>query len=161
MLDTVGDGSGTKDANGDYSGEGAEQFLIAPGTGEIYKIARMIGTYSDTTGFSPDEYGNLNAALTNGISMGVYDGSGIKYWLTDEDNPVKTNSDWVHYCYDWTLFSYGTGNDRAGFRWTFAKSGSPVTLNGNNGEYLAVNLNDDLTGLVDQHFLVQGVIVQA
>ena len=41
-------------------------------------------------------------------------------------------------------------------RWTFAKSGAPIRLDGAKNARLEVLLNDDLTGLVDHHFVVQG-----
>jgi hypothetical protein len=157
FLDTAGDGSGTKNANGNYA-SAAEEFLITPDSGEQWWITRMIVSITDTAGMLQNEYGNLGAALTNGIAVDVQDDSGVLYSLTDEDVPVKTNAQWGAYCFDVALFSWGTSptNEELVVRWTFAKSGKPVQLRSWQGEKLVVTLNDDLTGLLTHRFLVQG-----
>jgi hypothetical protein len=69
-ADTVGDGSGIKNAIGDYSGETPTIFKIAPSAGEIYVINRLIPFLRDTGGLDADKYGN-NITLTNGIVIKV------------------------------------------------------------------------------------------
>jgi hypothetical protein len=41
-------------------------------------------------------------------------------------------------------------------RWTFLKSGYPLRLDGDRGEYLEAYLQNSCTGLVEQTFLAQG-----
>ena len=159
-LDTVGDGSGTKNAVGNYSG-GAEEFFIAPAAGEIFIIERMLVSYKAAKNWQSTLYGK-DTPLTNGIKCDMQDASGTVFTLIDPDLPILSNADWAAYCYDFTLFSFGTGDDQAAIRWTFAKSGKSVRLDGAHGDKLAVTLEDDFSGsgsdsgLTDHHFVVQG-----
>lgn len=157
MLDTVGDGSGTKECIGDYSAAGLGQtdFIIKPAAGEIFNIQRMMVSYSDAGNFSASGYG-AGSALTNGIKVFVANDSGIKYWLTDEDHPIKTNAEWTVVCYDYSYLSFGVGDNWGGARWTFAKAGKRLTLTGDSGDKLVVRLEDDHSVLTQSHFLVQG-----
>ena len=47
-LDTVGDGSGEKNANGDYS-IAEEIFFLQPPPGRVYRITRLIVSIMDTS----------------------------------------------------------------------------------------------------------------
>jgi len=152
-LDTVGDGSGTKNANGDYSGA-EEIFFIAPPAGSTYDIARLIISAYDTTGMQAQEYGNLATALDPGIVVRVSNGDGVINDLTD-GVPIKTNAEWGALCYDVDVKSWGSGNELLVVRWTFAKSGIDVHLG--SSEKLEVVLNDDFEGLLSHRFMVQGV----
>ena len=147
MLDTDGDGSGTTDAIGDYSGTNDTEFKFAPGAGEVARVHRMLVHVEDGGSFDSGAYGN-NVSLTNGIEVGVSDGTSTLIDLTD-GHPVTTNA-------DVNVMSFGAGNEHMAVRWTFAKSGQPIRLDGDNGEYLYVKLNDDYTDLVHHHFNVQG-----
>lgn len=155
FLDTVGDGSGTINANGDYS-SAAEEFLISPAAETdkriAYKIYRMVISAEDTNGMQAQEYGNLGAALTNGVTIVHDDGSMTITNLTP--TPIKTNALWGSYCYDVDVKSWGSGNELLVVRWTFSKSGAPITLA--NNERLVVGLNDDFSGLISHGFMVQG-----
>lgn len=62
------------------------------------------------------------------------------------------------FCYDVELKSWGAGNEVLLVRYTFLKSGQFVRLVGDNNERLEVVLNDNLTGLIDHSFLIQGYI---
>ena len=154
LLDTVGDGSGTLSAIGNYSG-GAEEFFIAPGAEEIFCITRMIVSLSDAGAFDADKYGN-NITITNGVLLHVANDSSTLYSLIQPSHPVTTNAGWAHYCHDFTEHGFGTGNVHGTARWTFSKSGKMVVLDGALGEKLVVTLEDDYSGLVSHHFLVQG-----
>lgn len=154
-LDTVGDGSGTKNANGNYGAP--TLFRIAPPPGVVYRIARMIVSIEDTSGMVADEYGNLGAALSNGVVMRVHDGSKTIIDLT-AGLPVKTNAQWGSVCYDVDLKSWGVtpSDDLLIVRWTFTRAGKFITLDGDNNEELQVMLNDNLSGLIAHYFFVQG-----
>ncbi len=154
LLDTVGDGSGTFDAIGDYSGA-AEEFFIAPAAQEIYCITRLIVSLSDAGSFDADKYGN-NIDITNGILLHVANASSTLYPLIQVNHPVTTNAGWAHYCHDFTSHSFGSGQNHGTVRWTFAKSGQMVVLDGGLSEKLVVTLEDDFSDLVSHHFLVQG-----
>jgi len=153
FLDTVGDGSGTKNANGNYS-LGEERFLIKPAADEVIRLERMIVTIEDTAGFTAAKYGDI-AALTTGVDIKfVRDGVDI---LSYTDNElITTNARWASFCYDADLKTWGAGNELLAVRWTFSKSGTPVRLVGSEVESFEIVLNDDLSGLVLHKFHVQG-----
>lgn len=158
FLDTDGDGGGTKNANSNYSGA-AEIFYIQPGAGEIYEINRLIVTITDTNGMQYEEYGNLGAALTNGITVRVQNDSGTLFDLTD-GVPVKTNALWGAHCFDVEIKDAGTGIDYCEARWSFIKSGVPIYLDGDDNQRLEVVLNDDLSGLLSHYYKVDGYEVE-
>jgi len=153
-LDTNGDGTGSKDAIGDYSTTQGV-FKITPPAGTIYRIARMIVCVADSAGMAAEEYGNLGAALANGITLRIHNGTSTVVDLVDSF-PITTNSGWARLCYDADLKSWGAGDELLVARWTFAKSGVPLRLDGDATESLEVLLDDDLQGLIGHNFLVQG-----
>jgi hypothetical protein len=161
FLDTNGDGTGTKNANADYSGTGGDIFYIQPPAGTVYRLYRMIVHYEDTQGMTATEYGNLGSALGVGIIVRVQDGSGTISNLTD-GIPITTNADWSRFCYDAQLSVWVSSgaptNDVAQVRWTFAKAGTTIRLDGDQSERLEVVLNDNFAGLIDHYFHVQGYI---
>lgn len=149
FLDTVGDGSGTKNAIGNYSG-GATDFSILRGTDDIY-ITDLIVTIEDATGCTADEYGNTGAALTNGIDIN-YTRAGTTTDLTD-GVPIKTNTQWARLGGEVSIIAGGV-NDIVLVWIKFARS---LALD-NQFAKLAVNCNDDLSGLVSHYFTVRGYI---
>jgi hypothetical protein len=154
FLDTVGDGSGTKNAIGDYSGA-VEEFKIVPGADEIFVINRLIAQIRDNGVFSASTYGAIAGGLTNGVVIRLKDSGGTKLDLCD-GLPIKTNAEWARVCYDTQLLTWGAGDSFISVRWTFSRSGTQVWLDNSRGDYLSVDLNDDLTTLESQYFLVQG-----
>lgn len=152
-LDTNGDGTGTTAATGDYS-LAAEEFYITPGAAKAYSIARMIISLGDTATMQAQEYGNLGAALTNGITVKVDDGAGTELKDLTGGLAVQTNADWGRLCYDVDIKNWGAGNELLVARWTFERSGKPLLLEPNHR--LVVNLNDSFTGLLSHTFFVQG-----
>lgn len=153
FLDTVGDGTGTKDAavNGSST---AVTYKYQPPNGVIAVIARMLVHYGDTLAPSADDYGNITA-LTNGLLVqvrNVVDDSVVTDLLDGE--PIKKNSDWSRFCYDLGLDDFGAGDNFLKVRWTFSKSGQPLEIH--DAQYLCAVIQDDLTGLVEHHFMIQG-----
>lgn len=158
FLDTVGDGTGTKNAIGDYSGA-EEEFFIAPAAGQIFHIARLLVTVEDTAGFAAAEYGNLGSALTNGIKLEVRTGASTTVLDFVDAEPITTNAEWGTFNFDVDVKTWGAGNEFLLARWTFSKTDGALRLDGDAGERLSIILEDDLTGLVTHKFLVQGYIV--
>lgn len=156
FADTNGDGTGTKNANGNYSVT-ADIFYIQPPIGTVYRIERMLVSYEDTAGMIATEYGNTSAALSNGVVIRVQDDSGTITDLTD-GSPVKTNAAWATMCFDADVKTWGSGNEVFVSRWTFARSGAAVVLDGGLNQRLEIVLNDDMTGLISHSFLFQGNI---
>jgi hypothetical protein len=115
----------------------------------------MLVYVEDAGAFAAEEYGAI-PTLTNGVLVQKHDANGLVTDLTG-GKPVKSNAQWSRTCYDMQEQSFGTGNNHIAVRWTFSKAGSPVVLDGTKGEFLRVLLNDDLSGLVEHNFFVQGL----
>ena len=154
FLDTNGDGTGTKNANGSYAA--GVEFYIQPPSWECYRLERMIVSITDGGPLSADKYGGLGAALTNGVEVYTANASGTLVDMTDAV-PITTNAAWARQCYDLDADTFGSGDDYVSVRWTFSKAGYPVVLDGSKSERFVVKLNDDLTGITSQYFQVQGL----
>jgi len=153
FADTVGDGSGVEDAIGDYS-SAATPFMLKPAANELVHCERMVVTVRDSGSMDSGGYGN-GAALTNGIKVRVMDDSGIVNDITG-NQVIKTNEDWGKFCHDVSEVSRGAGDTYVSVRWTFAKTGKPLDVRGNAGEWLEILCNDDLTNLNGHFFHIQG-----
>lgn len=155
-ADTVGDGSGVKNAIGNYSSGGLGETIlkIAPGATETIKVSRMIVFIRDTGAFDADKYGN-NITLTNGIEIKITRGASVLWDITDS-LPVLTNTHWKRLCHDEIHSSYGVGDESITYRYTFTKdsNGSPIILDGANSEQLQIILNDDFSNLVEHYFRI-------
>ena len=154
FLDTNGDGTGTKSANVNGSVTPVE-FKLQPAAGEIYYLHRMIAHITDGALTSAANYGDVAGPLANGLTMGFYN--------TDDDSlildilngiPIKSNADWSIRNFDLAPDTFAAGNRYVSARWSFDRSGGPISLT--EDEYLKVIINDDLTGLVSHYFNVQG-----
>lgn len=150
-LDTVGDGTGSIDGNGNYSVTPRKLKLTAASELDLH---RMMVEIRDTGAFSAEKYGAL-AELTNGVKVEAIDADDNVLIDLLDGTPIKSNAEWGANCYDVDLKTWGAGDEFVLVRWTFAKAGAPLTLHA--GESLQVTLQDDLSGLVEHHFLVQGV----
>lgn len=160
-LDTVGDGSGTKNAIGNYSAT-EEIFFIQPPGNQVFRIVRMIVLIGGKASqVKTDNYGSL-AALSTGVVVRTNGDGGILD-LTD-GVPVKTNAAWGGLCYDSEIYSSTSNTDTYNrVRWTFERAGYPVRLDGSLNQRLEVVLNDDFTApasdaLTSHYFMVQGYI---
>lgn len=152
FLDTVGDGTGDKNAISDYS-SGQNFLLTCPANVSFIELYRGIVYIEDSGNFSSAGYGNLSG-LSNGIEARL-EKIGETIDLTD-GQPIKTNAEWSKICYDVNYVSFGSGNNALSVRWTFARAGAPFKLY--PGESLVFYLSDDLTGLVQHTFFIQGQI---
>lgn len=150
FLDTNGDGTGTQNAVGDYSVT-PQEFYFEPDVDA--KIHRMIIHIEDTSGFQAQDYGNITGGLTNGYSLSVRDNGNEILDLCD-GLLIQTNAEIGRYCYDVDVKTWGAGNEALQARWTFDKAGAPLVINA--GYRLSITLNDDLTGLIEHYFMIQG-----
>lgn len=151
FLDTVGDGSGTKNANGDYSVT-PEAFFFQPA--RIAEITRIIIHISDTTGIQAQDYGNITGGLTNGYSILVTDENDNTLLDFTDGVVIKTNGAIGRNCFDDELRTWGAGDEFIQARWTWAKAGNPITVGPNHK--VSVTLNDDCTGLLEHYFKLDG-----
>ena len=155
MLDTVGDGSGTKDAVGNYSGA-ATSFKLKPPAGLIAEVGRVIIQIRDTVAPNSDKYGN-NITLTNGISVKITRAGEVIRDLTD-GLPIKSNAEWGRMCFDIKETGFASGTAFVQARWTFRRfSEKGLILNSGSDDALEFILNDSFVGLVDHYFTAQGV----
>ena len=152
-LDTTGDGTGTIDASVDGSSTPVV-FKIVPPAGRQYHIYRFLLFLQDgNAGWASTTYGSI-AALSNGVTMSMNQVSDDAVLQSFFETPVKSNAQWARYMYDVSNFDFGNGDKCLTARFTFQKFGRPLRLS--EHEYLAVTVNDDLTGLVEQSFVVEG-----
>jgi len=153
-ADTVGDGSGTVNFNGDYS-SAAEEAILMAGTGEDYVISRLIVSVYDTKTFTAQIYASIGV-LGNGIEVKhiAANGTTVLNDLTDSE-PITINAEWGMMCYDVDVKSWGAGNEMLLARWTFAKAGQDG-INLSEGESIRVFMSDNLSGLLNHRFMFQG-----
>lgn len=150
FLDTVGDGTGTHNAVGDYTTPIVLRCDVRPN--EIITGHLLIVHIQDSGTFDPAKYGVL-AALTNGIHVGLYGVDGVEKLRLTQD-PVKDHGDWTHYGLS-SEAAAGAGGvmfvvhiDLAG--------GLSDGVKMYPGESMQVHLSDNLTGLDDHHFILHG-----
>lgn len=155
-LDDVGDGSGIKQAIGDYSVT-PKTFLLAPPPMETWEILRLMVFIRGPGPFRAEAYGPGNNPLPNGIR--VFRRSGVidDLELTD-DIEIESNAAWRRENFDTDPSSYGAGDDFVAGRWTFGKAGAPLILRGVRFDTLEVDLNDDFTHLVEHTFKAHGIL---
>lgn len=152
-LDTVGDGTGTKNANVDYS-SGNVPFKIVPAAGTIMLIEKLSVLIGDTTNLNNDGYG-AGAELTNGIKVEKWNGATVDDY-TDELT-IKTMYDWAFMAGRDVQMTFGSGpsHEHHIYPW---RPASPIRLVGDDDEDFRLNLNDNFSGLHDHNFIVEGII---
>jgi hypothetical protein len=149
-------GTGTAEITGVYTPAAQGHFYIAPPSDEIWAIERVLIYIEGVGQFSATKYGPL-AALTNGILIEIHrESTGERFDLT-AGIPLKTSADISRHCYDVTHFNWGVGAEAMGARWTFAKGGAPIVLDGSKGDHLDVIAQDDFSGLDSHTFKFDGV----
>lgn len=149
------DGTGTNQLVANYSVIPGH-FALGPQPGSIWVIERYL-IYLEMAGvFTSAKFGSLTA-LTNGISFkATLDGT---VYQLDGGEPVKKNAGWSrHTGVDVSLISWGSGNSAVSARWTLAKSGAPIFLNGSEGDHLECRVTDNLTGVTDFTIKVDGIV---
>jgi len=162
-LDTVGDGTGSHDANVDGSEEsdlGPQLFRINPPTEGTHVIHRLHAVVEDQGNFQTATYGAL-AALTNGLRVGYFNTTtnAIVDDLT-AGHPIKTNFDWSLHAYPATLNAWGGGNQHLVAVWDFAEDGCSLHVNSLQPDRcFGVEVRDDLTGLIAHEFIAYGYTV--
>lgn len=117
------------------------------------KISRMIIYIEDAGTINFNTYGGLSE-LTNGVRVYYKQQPNGKTNYLDAGYSIKTNGNWAKMCYDIEIKAIGSGNSEFSARWTFAASGTTIYLN--VGGEIGVELNDNLTGLIEHKIIVQG-----
>jgi hypothetical protein len=138
-------------ANGNYATVADEFYFEA--ARDCY-IHRLIIHISDTTGAQAQDYGNITGGLSNGYTIVEQDDTQTTLKDLCDGVAITTNGSIGRYCYDVELKSWGAGDEFIQARWTFAKAGYPLYLPA--GHRLSITFNDDLSGLLEHYFMVQG-----
>jgi len=151
-LDTVGNGTGTTIAIGDYSTV-AQDFKLTAQAGFNSHLSRMIVHIRDSGAFSAEKYGAV-ATLTNGIEILVIDSEGATILDLSSGDEITSVAHWERHAHDLAYNEIGAGDKFYSVRWTFTKAGFPICLK--PGQSFVARLSDDLTGLIDHAFFMQG-----
>ena len=154
-LDTVGDGTGQKNAVGNYLAN-PTIFKIQPPVGKNYHITTIHWHVHPCKKNPTDiEYGNL-PELTNGIRVVVANNDGIMLDLTN-GSPIKSNNHFYDSMTNVEIKEFQT-NQTLSASWVFGNEELGIVLHGNFYERLEVRLSDNFTGLTNHKFLVKGDI---
>jgi hypothetical protein len=166
ILDTVGDGTGTKNANGDYSSTPGT-FILKPPPDRVFGVHQMLVFVRDTA-IKSDGYGAIVGGLANGIIVQIVNDNEVMDDLTN-GTPVKTTAGWARFCEEVIAPEWDPGSAPKfmGGRWALATDeATHITIRGNNynrarnNERLQVTLSDDLTGLLEHYFVAKGELIR-
>ena len=134
-----------------------QSFKVGPVGLESVDITRIIGVILDSTAMDDEKFGGITA-LTNGVVFRKYDSSEdkfVNYWN------VKSNGNIALLSYD-TKYIEASPAGVEGFRFRYTVAGQEmhgVTIRLNEGDYLEILIQDDLTGLNCFRVLAQGHLV--
>lgn len=125
---------------------------------ELEVIQRIVVQVRDNATLAAEKYGGL-AELTNGIMLELKDSEGTTILDLLDGRNINSLADWGGYCYDVNPSAWGNGDNFAQIRWTFGKSGQPLRIDGQTGEYLQLTVQDDLSALVGHTAMLQGMSI--
>jgi len=153
FLTTNGDGTGTVNANLDFSGAPVD-FFIQPAVNETLIINQATVHIADTGPVDAGFYGN-GIVLANGIEILLTQGPIVLLDITASFK-IFTNGDWAQYAFEANTTDFGAGINYVHVLFTFAGITAKPRIFQN--QQLRIRLNDDFTGLVTHSFLVQGAV---
>ena len=157
ILDTVGDGTGTKNANLDFDAT-PDEFFIQPPAGKLYVLHRILYYVGDVGKVENSSYGAIAGGITNGWKLEVVDNADVVLLDFNDGISYKRNIDLGGNNYDVTIHDDGVGKPGwVAVRFTFAKAGRPIILEATHR--MRVAFSDDLTPLTEHYFQVQGYSV--
>lgn len=148
-LDSVGDGSGTKNM-----AAAADEYFLAPGSNLIYVVDHIRIAIVDDAALDADGFGGL-AALTNGCLLKVQSVDGNVADIVDltDDVSIKSHGELSG------LGKLSIIDEAAGcFVQCDVELGAPIRLNGDRNERLLFKTQDDLSGLVSLYVFATGRI---
>ncbi len=148
FMDSVGDGSGTKNM-----GVAADTYYLTPQGVDIMVCERAIISMVDAL-ITAAKYAGITA-LTTGITLQV-ERATVQILDLMNGVPVKNTAGWTRQCYDGNQQAFGSGDDTYSARWTFGKAGFPIVLDGSKSDRLALVVPDALTGITAHYVQIQG-----
>ena len=155
FLDTVGDGTGTKQSNVNGSVTPVVYRIQPSGAYGRMWIHTLTLTIEDTGSFNSDGYGS-GAALTNGITLKLFDNNDNAILDILDGFTAKTNNNWTRITFDSDHTVKGTGPEHQSVRIRFLDNGAPLFLD--TKHYLGMTIADDLTGLDGHLMYCQGIL---
>jgi hypothetical protein len=126
-------------------------YKIKPLANERFQITRILLSMLDQTAMDDAKFGGISA-LTNGVAVRVFTDSAFRtytHWQSNSD--LKDDMYDVEYSDKAPAGFYGLAG-----RWTFTKGEFVADLDGANGDYLEILIQDDLTDLDDFNIKAQG-----
>ncbi|MCK5644352.1 MAG: hypothetical protein KAJ19_26370 [Gammaproteobacteria bacterium] len=159
LLSTNGDGTGTTNANGDFSAV-SDDFYIEPGAAQVYHINKFSVIIETAAAFRAERYGAISA-LTTGVEI-LRKQATVETALTPL--LIKNIGTWGLYATEEHGLTQGSGNNFIAFHWDLKDAGVDLALDGAVNDQFIVRLSDDFSAagatLVSHYFLVQGHIIQ-
>ncbi len=156
FLDTNGDGTGIRNAIGDFSSSPVDFFYTRPAgsDGNLFLNSFVIHLQSPVK-VSASGYGDSMNPLPNGISLFIRDKAAVTVRDFTPGIPVKTNSDWSRYGGRTSIEPYSGGDYF--FKATFraVSPDEPILLPPEHS--MGLTLNDDFSGLISQTFFLGGI----
>ncbi|MEE8262770.1 MAG: hypothetical protein V3R83_09940 [Gammaproteobacteria bacterium] len=157
-LDQNGDGTGSKDATGDYSVT-PTTFRICPPLNQVFRITAFHVFYQDQPGWKAEEYGAA-PALSIGIKMNLTTaGQTVQGMDFGDGFRFKSNGDWAKLFTHSEFIEMGGGDEFAHNIWMIEETGHELQLTGASQHCLTMSLNDDFSFLTAQAFIAEGYIV--
>lgn len=126
-------------------------YKVQPPSFERWQITRILITLLDQTQMDDNLFGGITA-LSNGVVLRINRGGQdrtLTHWQSNAD--LKDDMFNVEYSTRAPAGFFGMNG-----RWTFTKAEFVVDLDGANGDYLEVLIQDDLTNLDDFEIKAQG-----
>ena len=156
-ADTVGDQSGSTEANVD--GSVTPVAFKVNGQDRTHTLIQQIIVSIEYTGFAPeaDEYGNLTE-LTNGVEFGIFDKvTNLKTLDFCGFGCVKKNSQWASLLPNYNVVGGQPSTCTSlHFGVQYASDIAPMIIN--QDEYLGAIINDDLSSLIMHRYFVKGYV---
>lgn len=109
----------------------------------------------------PADFGGISGALTNGLLFKVYNSSDVAILDFLGGGALTDNGRMSHIAGSDVVIHYGAGaaEDSLLIRFTISKAGAIMILN--PGDYIQIDVRDDLTPLTQFHVIIQGLIIHA
>lgn len=126
-------------------------YKVQPVASERFQLTRILITMLDGTAMDDGKFGGLDL-LANGVLIRISENGKMRtltHWKSNSD--LKDDMFDVVYSDKAPAGEFGLSG-----RWTFTKGQFVVDLNGANGDYLEVLIQDNLTGLLDFEVKAQG-----
>ena len=157
-MDTVGDASGSHDANVNGSVTPV-LFRINPPAQGVIVLTQLTAIVEMAGNFTTVSYGSLTA-LTNGIRVGFWD-KDTEALLSEltAAHAIQSNADWAMYANDVQLNAWGGGNSMLVAKWNIADTRTSIVLPAGSQAAVGIEIRDNLSTLATHEFIAHGYTV--